>query len=107
MRRIPILPKHGSNVSLGYLSIEDDRLVATLNEDSKITKDDVFKIFGNVGFLALKVVTDNGITYYRKLEICAFALFGALLGYMSVPKISDKDPTAPNYSKDDPYDMER
>jgi hypothetical protein len=74
---IPITIEHDyTKPSIGYVLLENDKMIVRFNEDMKITKDAVFNIF-NCGFRSLKV--ENG--YIKEAEILHFNIDSKVLEF--------------------------
>lgn len=72
---VPILLNHDPQKIVGVMRGEGKKLVVEFAPDINLTKDELFSIFGDIGFLTIDEEVRDEIRIIRKLKIYEFSLF--------------------------------
>jgi hypothetical protein len=69
----PILLNHDPKQVIGAVAMIGNRLVVEMTADVKVSKTQLCEIFGNPGFVPLRVIDDYSVLTIQKAEILEFS----------------------------------
>ena len=71
---IPILQNHDQRESIGFVEAISGQLCVRFAEGTKITRDMVFRIFGDAGMQVHEATGEDGMQYIRRVRILEWSL---------------------------------